>query len=156
MGINFSVASLHSTIYFYKDGELVKSYAHPGVVTNLGKNMTMSKLTGNMTAYNATVYMYNLTYISIGNQGSLSASSTVLPGEWNRTSATMHDNAYNTFNLTATIKPGTGPYTADCMGVNWESGIAKDLTLWGYDTQPEVTGIDNTFTIAIEIQISVS
>jgi hypothetical protein len=118
--------------------------------------MTMSKLTGNMTAYNATVYTYNLTYISIGNQGSLSASSTVLPGEWNRTSATMHDNAYNTFNLTATIKPGTGPYTADCIGVNWESGIAKDLTLWGYDTFAEVTGIDNTFTITIEIQISVS
>jgi hypothetical protein len=52
--------------------------------------------------------------------------------------------------------PSTGPYTADCIGLNWEGGIGNDYSLWGYDTFSEVTGIDSTFVITTEFQITVS
>lgn len=154
--MSFTVGSIHATITMYKDGVKVFEQYHAGAITNLGANLTMTKLTGNVSnAYNGTTYNLNLTYISIGNKGTLDASSTVLPGEWNRTSATMHDCVFNGFNLTAVFHPNTGPYTADCLGVNYEDGIASNA-LWGYDTFTEVTGIDSTFTITIESKVTVA
>lgn len=155
VGVDLEAMSVHSRIQIWKGNELVLDEYHSGVVTNLGDNTTLCKLFGD-TTYNETQYDLNATYISIGNQGSLSESSTVLPGEWNRTSGTLEDQAQSQLNMTCTFYPDTGPYTADCIGLNFEDGIGKDNTLWAYDTFSEVTNIDDTFTINVEFQVSVS
>jgi len=144
---------VHTRIIVDKAGETVLDEYHAGVVTNLGLNLTFCKLFGNTTSYNTTQYMYNLTHVGIGNQGALSAASVVLPGEWNRTVAdTQHDLAYNTGNWTLVIEPDNGgPYTADCLGVYFH---ASEDTLFLYDTFTEVSGIDETFTITLEIILS--
>jgi hypothetical protein len=128
---------------------------HAGAVTKLGLNTTFAKLVGSATFYNITTTLLNVTYVSIGNKGTLDTDSVVLPGEWNRTSATPHDGTYNSCNWTATFYPGAGPYTADCMGINYEAGIGQNA-LFAYDTFAEVTGIDNTFTVVIEFKLSAS
>jgi hypothetical protein len=149
--------TIHSTIYVYEYGKLIATYHHPGVVTTLGMNLTLAKLTGNTTAYNMTQYLYNCTYVSIGNQGTLTSASTVLPGEWNRTTGVQHDCTYNSFNVTSVFSGTTGTQTADCLGLNFGSAtIGMAYTLWGYDTFTEVTGIDSTFTITIEIKVALS
>jgi hypothetical protein len=153
--IQFPDATIHSTIYVYQYGKLVATYHHPGVVTKLGMNLTLCKLTNN-AAYNTTQYSYNIAYVSIGNQGTLTSDSTVLPGEWNRTTGTIHDATYNMFNITAVFHPDTGPYTADCLGLNFITGIGVNYSLWGYDTFTEVTGIDNTFTVTVEVKVALS
>lgn len=145
-----------TTVWYYKNGKLYAVFEHPGTVTNLGKNFTLGKITGDAD-YNMTQYLYNATFVSIGNQGSLSAASTVLPAEWNRTAGSVHDVAYNTFNVTAVFYPDAGPYTADCFGLNFGSDtIGEDYSLFGYDTFNEVTGIDDTFTINVEIQVTIT
>jgi len=153
--LSFTVKSIHATVTFYRDGVKVFEFGHPGAVTKLGMNVTLAKLLGNNTFYNMTQYMLNTTYVSIGNQGTLNADSVVLPGEWNRTLGQPHDMTYTSFNITTVIHPAAGPYTADCLGLNFESGIGNNA-LWGYDTFTEVTGIDSTFTITVEIKVSVS
>jgi hypothetical protein len=116
-------------------------------------NVTLGKLTGD-SWYPIVAYLLNTTYISIGNKGTLTQSSVVLPGEWNRTLGTVEDQAYNSFNLTCTFYPDDGgPYTADCIGLNYDDA---GNNLWGYDTFSEVTGIDDTFTINVEFKVSVS
>jgi hypothetical protein len=160
VGTSFSVGSIHATITMTKSGEKVFEQYHAGVLTQLGMNYTMGRLTGNASYYNMTTYpttASNITYVSIGNAGSLSSAITVLPGEWNRTTALQHDGLYNSCNFTAVFHPGTGPYTADCIGLNFYSAtIGEAYTLWGYDTFTEVTGIDDTFVITIEFKITVS
>lgn len=154
--VSFTTSSIHTTITITKDGTKIFDEYHAGVITQLGMNVTLAKLTGNITAYNATQIPLNLTYISIGNNtGTLGASSTVLPNEWNRTAATMHDCTYNTFNLTAVFVGASASQTADCIGVNFEADIANNA-LWGYDTFTEVSGIDGTFTITIEMKVTVA
>jgi hypothetical protein len=156
VNVSFTVGSIHATITMEQNGVKVFEQYHAGAITKLGANLTLAKLTGYFTsAYNGTTYNLNLTEISIGNKGTLDADSIVLPGEWNRTAATIHDCTYNSFNLTAVIHPDTGPYTADCLGLNYEDGIANNA-LWGYDTFAEVTSIDNTFTITIELKVTVA
>ncbi len=143
---------VHTRIQIYKGEEKILDEYHAGAVTKLGLNATFAKLSGNATSYNSTQYNLNLTYVGIGNAGTLNTDSTILPGEWNRTAAdTQHDLAYNTMNWTTVIHPGTGPYTADCLGVYFE---AAGNSLFLYDTFNEVTGIDNTFTITLEIILS--
>jgi hypothetical protein len=125
-----------------------------GSMTKLGINCSFGKLTGVAASYNMTQYNYNITSISIGDQGTLNTDSTVLPGEWNRTAATAHDAAYNTCNFTAVFHPDTGPYTADCIGLNiGPVTIGLTYTLLCYDTFTQVTGIDTTFTITVEYRL---
>jgi len=151
--ISFTVGSVHATVTFYKDGVKVFEQYHAGYVTKLGLNVTFAKLTGNSSAYNVTQYTLNNTFVSIGNQGALTTDSVVLPGEWNRTSASMHDCVYNSFNLTAVFTGTVGSQTADCIGVNFQNGIGNNA-LFAYDTFAEVTNIDSTFTITVEFKIS--
>ena len=154
--VSFSIGSVHATITMYRNGVKVFEQYHAGAVTKLGLNTTFAKLVGNSAFYNITTTLLNVTYISIGNKGTLDTDSTVLPEEWNRTSATVHDATYNSCNWTAVFYPGAGPYTADCIGLNYESGIGKDSNLFAYDTFAEVTGIDTTFTITVEFKVSAS
>jgi hypothetical protein len=144
---------VHATIKVWKGNQLILNEYHAGNVTNLGLNLTMTKLSGNVGAYNQTTYPMNCTFISIGNRGALTKASTELPGEWNRTTATFEDPAYNSFNLTCTFYPDTGPYTADCIGVNYQTGIGNGA-LFCSDIFTEVTGIDDTFTINVEFKVS--
>lgn len=142
-----------ATIYFTREpkpGEVVLV----GSWTKMGINATFGKITGLAASYNMTQYLYNVTSMSIGNQGVLNTDSTVLPGEWNRTAVTPHDALYNSINYTAVFKPDAGPYTADAFGLNiGPVTIGLDYTLIAYDTFTEVTGIDNTFTITGEFRI---
>jgi hypothetical protein len=150
--LDFSMHSIHTKITFLKNGIPILSEYHAGHVTNLGLNITLGKLSGNSTFWLAE-YSKNVTYISIGNQGTLTTSSVILPGEWNRTSGKIDNVAYNHFNVSCTFHPDAGPYTADCIGLNLASS-GNDL--WGYDTFTEVTGIDNTFTINVDIEVTAS
>jgi len=155
VGIDLVTRSIHASVKFYKDGELVFESYHPGNVTDIGDNQTLAWVFGD-DDYNVTSYLKNSTYISIGNMGILNESSTVLPGEWNRTSGTIKNETGSQLNITCTFEPDAGPYTADCIGINWEPGIGVDGNLWASDIFNEVTGIDDTFTIDVEFQISVS
>lgn len=165
LGIDMTTTSVHAQITMYKyatpedralgvGGELVFDEYHAGAVTNIGDNQTMHWVFGDSDIGDSADYLDNATQISIGNQGSLSTASTQLPGEWNRTAATVEDQVQSQINLTCTFYPDTGPYTADCIGLNWET--SGDGNLWGYDTFTEVTGIDDTFTINVEFQVSTS
>ena len=159
VGVDLETTSVHCRIRMWRDGVLVFDEYHAGVVTDIGDNHTLYWVFGDsaMKPSNGS-YSYNVTYISIGNQdgGSLSTSSTQLPGEWNRTFATIEDQTQSALNLTCTFYPATGPYTADCIGLNWHPLNASNGNLWGYDTFTEVTGIDDSFEINIEFKVSVS
>ena len=146
-------AEVHSRIRIYRGTELILDEYNAGAVTDIGDNMTLAWIFGD-SDYGVADYMYNATYISIGNQGTLNTASTQLPGEWNRTAGTVEDQSQSWLNITCTFYPDTGPYTADCIGLNWKS--SGDLNLWAYDTFSEVTGIDDTFTINVEFKITVS
>ena len=156
VGVDLETKSIHATVTFYKDGTLYCQYHHAGVVTDIGDNMTIFWISGD-TDYKVSSmeYAWNITHIGIGDQGSLSSTSTILPSEWNRTTITTWDNKIqSTINFTTVIYPDAGgPYTADCIGLYIN---ATGNYLWAYDTFTEVTGIDQTFTINIEFQVSVS
>jgi len=153
VGVDLETGSIHSRIRMWQHGNLVFDEYHSGAVTDLGDNQTLAWIFGDAD-YGVADYLDNATYISIGNQGSLSTSSTQLPGEWNRTAGTVEDENQSWLNITCTFYPDSGPYSADCIGLNWES--SGDNNLWAYDTFSEVTGIDDTFTINIEFKVSVS
>jgi hypothetical protein len=154
VGVDLETSSVHCRIRMWQNGNLVFDQYHSGVVTDIGDNQTLAWIFGDAD-YGVADYLDNATYISIGNQGSLSPASTQLPGEWNRTAGTVEDEDQSWLNLTVTFYPDDGgPYTADCIGLNWES--TGDSNLWAYDTFDEVTGIDETFTINIEFKVSVS
>ena len=154
VGVDLETSSIHAKITMWKDNELVFNQYHSGVVTDIGDNATLMWIFGD-SDYNVDDYLDNATYISIGNEGSLSTSSTQLPGEWNRTQGTVEDESQSWLNITCTFYPdSSGPYTADCIGLNWES--SGDNNLWAYDTFTEVSGIDETFTINVEFKVSVA
>lgn len=155
IGVDFETWSIDSRVMIWKGAKLVMDEYNAGAVTNIGDNATLMWIFGDAD-YNVTEYLYNATYISIGDQGSLSTSSVVLPGEWNRTIGTVEDESQSWLNITCTFYPDSGPYTADCIGLNWRTGIGNSGNLWAYDTFTEVTGIDDTFTINVEFKISVA
>jgi len=158
----FSVGTtheIHCRIRMWKSDVLVFDEYHAGAVTDIGDNMTIFWESGDTDfQVGSMLYAWNISHIGIGNQGTLSTTSTastVLPGEWNRTAITTWDNKIqSTINYTTVIYPDAGgPYTADCIGLYPN---ATGNFLWAYDTFTEVTGIDETFTISVEFQVSVS
>jgi hypothetical protein len=147
---------IHCRIRMWKSGVLVFDEYHAGAVTDIGDNMTIYWESGDTNFKVGSMdYNWNISHIGIGDQGTLTTASTVLPGEWNRTAITTWDNQIqSTINYTTIIYPDAGgPYTADCIGLYIN---ATGNYLWGYDTFTEVTGIDETFTINVEFQVSVS
>lgn len=147
---------VHSTITFWRYGQIVFQEYHAGSFTYLGYNLTFAKLLGNASLYNGTLFNLNTTFVSIGwtdTSANMNQTLTVLPNEWNRTSGSSHDIIVNanpsSFNLTGIIHPDVGPYNASCIGINYESGIGNNALLC-YDTFTKKTGIDNTYTITIE------
>lgn len=156
VGIDMVTQSIHCRIRMWQSGELVFDEYHAGAVTDLGDNQTLFKLFGDTDMQYVDIpYTDNATYISIGDQGSLTTSSTVLPGEWNRTAGTIDNENQSYLNVSCTFYPDSGPYTADCIGLNFNA-TASANNLWGYDTFTEVTGIDDTFTINVDFKITSS
>ena len=147
-------AEVHSRVRMWQYGTLIFDEYNSGLITDIGDNATLMWIFGD-SDYNVDDYLDNATYISIGNEGSLSSASTQLPGEWNRTQGTVEDESQSWLNITCTFYPdSSGPYTADCIGLNWEN--AGDNNLWAYDMFTEVSGIDETFTINVEFKVSVA
>ena len=151
------VYEVHSRIRIWKGTELILDEWNAGAVTNLGDNMTYYWIFGDTDMQvNNIPYTDNGTFITIGNQGTLTTSSVVLPGEWNRTAGTVEDEIQSQLNITCTFYPdNAGPYTADCIGLN-TNATASANNLIMYDTFTEVTGIDETFTINVEFVVSES
>jgi hypothetical protein len=158
LGMTFTTGSIHATITMTRNGEKIFEQYHAGSITIWGSQFAVTKIC-NTTEFNATLLSQNcnLSWISIGNKGALGPTDLELPGEWNRTLATQHDFTGGpvAFNLTAVFHPGVGPYTADCIGINYEPGIGNGA-LFGYDTFAEVPNIDNTYTITAEFIVTVS
>ena len=157
VGIDMETTSVHCRIKIWQGDNLILNQWHSGVVTKLGDNMTLFWIFGDTDMQvNNIPYLDNGTFITIGNQGTLTEDSVVLPGEWNRTAGTVEDETQSQLNITCTFYPDdAGPYTADCIGLNTNvTASANNLIM--YDTFSEVTGIDETFTINVEFQISVS
>ena len=155
VGLDFETHSIHCRIRMWQNEEKVFDQYHAGKVTELGENMTLAWIFGD-SDYNVTEYMCNVTYISIGNKGSLSESSVVLPGEWNRTAGVIDNEHQSYLNISCTFYPDNVGYTADCIGLNWNSTASSTGNLWAYDEFTEVTGIDETFTINVDFKITVS
>jgi len=156
VGVDIEKYSVHSRILIWQGDNLILDEYNAGVVTDIGDNMTLYYIFGNDTMQVGSLsYLANASWISIGNQGTLTASSTQLPGEWNRTALTVHTPIQSGLNASCTFYPDTnGPYTADCLGINLES--TGDGNLIFYDTFTEVTGIDETFEINIQFKVTVS
>ncbi len=136
---------------------LILDEYHAGVVTDLGDNMTSYKLWGDSDhQYGSLNNSAYTPWISIGNDtGTLASTSTVLPNEWHREVATIDNEAQSYLNFSCTISGADipGSETADCLGLVFtETDDANDL--YAYDTFTEVSGIDSTFTINIDIQVT--
>lgn len=143
-----------SYLYQYRDGILIYSYEHPGVVTNIGRNYTAQKLTGaNLAWIPAGQYNYNLTAVSMGLDSTthLSTGSTKLPTESTRVTVPAGNFTYISlarFNMTAYYHPaGTGDM--NCSAIQWQTGAGSDNNLFCYDiyTTFSYTGADTIIVI---------
>lgn len=136
---------IHCTITQYRwiDGakHLIYSYSHPAALTTIGENFTAAKQTGH-TDWNVTGYLYNVTYIALGHNVGLTTSSTVLPGEWNRTDGTFEYIGVGHWNYSASFYP-SGSGTTNSTSMNWEDGIGQDNNMWCYDTFTTITYTSN-------------
>jgi len=145
---------VHMIIKFWKDGKIVFQQYHAGFKTSLGMNVTFAKETGNATLYNMTQYNFNTTFVSIGNGTAPTIASTILPNEWAKVVGVQHAGTYGGYNITAVITPPVGPNWADCIGLNFEAVGLGFHDLIYYDTFSTVKGIDNSFTITVEFQVT--
>lgn len=164
-GLSFSAHSIHMTISFYKNGQLIYSQYHAGKVTYEGMNMTLSKWTGNTTVYSyANTYMLsNVSCLALGyntTAAQINQSMNYLPNEWVRVTAYPITTAtpYNMCNWTCTIVPSgvpAGGFSANNLGICYTS-TGNATSLVAYDTFDLVTGIDATFTITADFSLSLS
>lgn len=160
-GLPHSGLTLHidlsGWLKFYEGNRLAFITELGSAMTDIGKNLTMAKISGNTSIALISDYLYNLTYIALGTDVGLTTSSTVLPNEWNRTLANQEIlNNGHTINLTATIYP-SGSGSTNATSVNWKSGIATDNSMWCYDTFATKTYTsEDHFEIEWQIQITYS
>lgn len=127
------------TIEQWRDGILIYSFGDNEVMTNIGKNFTAMKLSGD-TDWITTDFAENVTYLGFGDQGSLSESSTSLPSEKTRfdVSANFTYISLGKWNYTGYWYPDASS-TADCCGMYWKS---SGENLYCYDTFGEISYTD--------------
>ena len=127
------------TIEQWRDGILIYRFGDSEVMTNIGKNFTAMKLSGD-TDWDTTDFAKNVTYLGFGDQGSLSASSTQLPSEAIRfdVSANFTYISLGKWNYTGYWYP-TGSGTTDCCGMYWGAMNGDNATLYCYDTFGEIS-----------------
>lgn len=146
--------NVYATITFSRFGKVVYYYSGLDPLTNLGLNLTFTKLTG-VNSYNLTTYNMNTTFVSLGNYTTaMTGATTQLTGEFIRVSGTIHAQVYNGFNITGVFQAPElqGTNSSNCMGVEYGSSSFNN-DLFGYTTFNLITGIDNTFVITAEIQV---
>lgn len=147
--------SLYATIWINQNGKLVYYQSGLDPLTDLGFNLTFAKLSGS-SSYNLTTYNMNATYISLGNytaSASLNSTCIVLPNEFIRNSTTIHAQVYNGYNLTCLFNGFSGTNSSNCFGINYSPNFNSN-DLFAYTSFSQITGIDNTFSITIEAQIT--
>lgn len=159
-GISSLGYNITATVWIYHHDKLIYYYSGPDPFTTIAENLTIQKWTGNVTYFGSmTAYLYNCSWVSIGN-GTCSASTTYLPWEWDRVAASQTALTSTSFNMTATFTPPVTPpasVPADVMGINYQSLTANTSDLFAYfPWTSQVTGIDNTFTITINIEVSLA
>jgi hypothetical protein len=147
--------NLYGTIWVKKNNQLIYYSSGLDPLTNLGFNLTFAKLSGS-NSYNLTTYNLNATIVSLGNYTgtNLNSSSTILQGEFIRNSTTIHAQVYNGYNLTALFNGFSGSNSSNCMGINYNGVALGNQDLFAYTTFNLITGIDSTFSITCELQIS--
>jgi len=129
---------------------LIFSYNHPAVLTSIGENLTCGKLTG--AVFPVADYLYNVTFIALGDDNGLSAASTVLPSEWNRSSSlTPEYLGVGHFNLSFSFYP-SGSGTTNATSLNWKTGIGTDDCMWCYDTFATISYTSND-QIDVEFEV---
>jgi hypothetical protein len=156
-GTNNVKLNITGTITVSQNGKVIRTIQGDDPLTTYGETLVLDKLTGNATYYNATQYVFNCTWITIGD-GSVSAASTVLPWEWDRVVASFPSSAMTatSFNMTVTFTPPQSGLKANCMGINCQSATANTTDLVSYITFTEITGIDATFTFTLNMEIAVT
>lgn len=148
----------HSTIKQYRwiDGVpyLIYSYGHPAVLCNIGKNYTAMKISGNAAWPFNDEALYNVTFIALGHDVGLSAASTELPGEWNRTAGSFEYLGVGNWNYSASFFP-SGSGTTNSTSLNWKTGIGTDDSMWAYDTFSTISYTDAD-QIDVEWEVTVT
>jgi hypothetical protein len=149
-GLSYNV---YATITVTENGKLLFYWAGLDPLTNLGLNLTCAKLSGS-NSYNLTTYNLNTTFVVLANYTTItpSASSVVLQNEWIIVSGVIHAQVYNGYNVTGSFSGFTGTNSTNAFGLCYENGLGNNA-LFGYTIFNLITGIDNTFTFTIEIQI---
>lgn len=122
------------TIEQWRNGILIFSVGDTEVMTDIGKNFTAMKLSGD-TEWTTTDFAKNITYLGFGDQGSLSSSSTQLPSEITRfdVSANFTYISLGKWNYTGYWFP-SGSGNVDCSGMYWGAMNGDNATLYCYDT----------------------
>jgi len=161
--------NIYVTITATRNGKLVYYMTGLDPLTNLGLNVTFCKIVGNQTSsnwlYNITQYNENITYVELGYYSyagiAPNSTNTSLIGEFIRTTGSVHAETYNSFNITGVFSGTSTQYLAgsnssNCMGIsiNGDGLSIGSNDLYGYTTFSTITGIDNTFTITCEIEVS--
>lgn len=136
--------TVECTVEQWRDGILLYRFGDSEVLTDIGKNFTAMKISGD-TDWDETDFMKNVTYLGWGDQngGSLSASSTQLPGEIvrNDVSANFTYISLGKWNYTGYWYPSASG-TTDCCGMYWGAMNGYNNTLYCYDTFGEISYTD--------------
>lgn len=114
--------NVQCTVYHYRNGILMNVFGDTEVLTNIGKNFTAFKISGDLDWIHAGYMLYNVTFLGWGDQGSLSASSVILPNEITRydVKANFTYISLGKWNYTAYWKPASSG-NVDCVGLYWHS-----------------------------------
>jgi hypothetical protein len=130
------ILNIKNTVLHFRDGILIRQFGDTEVLTDIGKNFTACKLSGDTAWLDIADALENVTYLGWGDQGSLSSSSVILPSE-----ITRYDIAANftyislgKWNYTGYWKP-TGTGNIDCVGLYWK---ATGNNLFCYDVFGEI------------------
>jgi hypothetical protein len=149
-GLSYNV---YATLTITKNGKLFLYWSGLDPLTNLGFNLTCAKLSGS-NSYNLTTYNLNTTFVVLANYTTITpnSGSVTLQNEFMIVSGIIHAQVYNGYNITGTFSGFTGTNSTNVFGLCYENGLGNNA-LFAYTTFNLITGIDNTFTFTIEIQI---
>lgn len=138
--------SIRCSINHYRNSILIYQFGDTEVLTNIGKNFTAFKISGDTDWIHAGDMLYNVTFLGWGDQGSLSASSVILPNEITRydVKANFTYISLGKWNYTGYWKP-TGSGNVDCVGMYWQS-TGNYLFCYDVFTQVPYTTADEFYS----------
>lgn len=136
----FSISyNVECTVEQWRSGILLFRYGDAEVMTDIGKNYTAMKISGDSTWTQVAAALKNVTYLGWGDQGSLSSNSTQLPSEIvrNDVNANFTYISLGKWNYTGYWYP-SGSGNVDCCGMYWGAMNGDNATLYCYDTFSEI------------------